>query len=150
MRKCWPYGFNTTWYGSQWRQWEQYDKFKIGRFIKFGKESPSRRDKILRRYQTIRKRESHQARKDFNQKREREREVNTRIFVKLWENIDSSKDTRDMRFHERSFKLRRMSKNENSSREENPIKLRKIRKRKNKTHFIKKVCTVKSRKMKVH
>ena len=41
-----------------------------------------------------------------------------------------------MRFHERSFKLRRMSKNENSSREENPIKLRKIRKRKNKTHFI--------------
>ena len=73
MRKCWPYGFNTTWYGSQWRQWEQYDKFKIGRFIKFGKESPSRRDKILRRYQTIRKRESHQARKDFNQKKKRER-----------------------------------------------------------------------------
>ena len=64
----------------------------------------------MRRYQTIRKRESHQARKDFNQKKEREREVNTRIFVKLWENIDSSKDTRDMRFHERSFKLRGMSK----------------------------------------
>ena len=48
---------------------------KIGRFIKFNKESPSRRDKILRRYQTMRKREGHQARKDFNQKkRERERE----------------------------------------------------------------------------
>ena len=31
-------------------------------------------------------------------------------------NNDSSKDTRDMRFHERSFKLRRMSKNEDSSR----------------------------------
>ena len=41
-----------------------------------------------------------------------------------------------MRFHERSFKLRGMSKNDDSSREENPIKLRKIRKRKNKTHFI--------------
>ena len=48
--------------------------------------------------------------------REREREVNARIFIKLWENTDSSKDTRDMRFHERSFKLRRMSKNEDSSR----------------------------------
>ena len=78
----------------------------------------------------MRKRVSHQARKDFNQKREREREVNARIFIKLLENTDSSKDTRDMRFHERSFKLRGMSKNEDSSREENPIKLRKMRKRK--------------------
>ena len=60
------------------------------------------------------KREGHQARKDFNQKK-KEREVNARIFIKLWENIDSSKDTKDMRFHERSFKLRRMSKNEDLS-----------------------------------
>ena len=44
--------------------------------------------------------------------------MNARIFIKLWENTDSSKDTRDMRFHERSFKLRRMSKHEDSSREE--------------------------------
>ena len=42
--------------------------------------------------------------------------MNARIFIKLRENTDSSKDTRDMRFHERSFKLRRMSKNEDSSR----------------------------------
>ena len=83
----------------------------------------------------MRKREGHQSRKYFN-KKNKKREVNARIFIKLWENTNSSKDTRDMRFHERSFKLRRMSKNENSSREENPIKLRKIRKRKNKTHFI--------------
>ena len=50
------------------------------------------------------------------EEREREREVNPRIFIKLWENTNSSKDTRDMRFHERSFKLRRMSKNEDLSR----------------------------------
>ena len=59
------------------------------------------------------KREGSQARKDFNQKKERE--VNARIFTKWWENTNSSKDTRDMRFHERSFKLRGMSKNEDSS-----------------------------------
>ena len=53
-----------------------------------------------------------------------------------------------MRFHERSFKLRGVTKIEDSSREENPIKLRKMRK--SKTHFTKKVCLVKSRKMKVH
>ena len=49
--------------------------------------------------------------------KEKEREVNARIFINSWENTDSSKDTRDMKFHERSFKLRRMSKNEASSRE---------------------------------
>ena len=54
------------------------------------------------------KREGHQARKDFNQKKERE--VNARIFIKWWKNTNSLKDTRDMRFHERSFKLRGMSK----------------------------------------
>ena len=65
------------------------------------------------------KREGYEARKDFNQKKkekeERERKVNAGIFIKLWENIYSSKDTRDMRFHERSFKLWRMRKNEDSS-----------------------------------
>ena len=40
-----------------------------------------------------------------------------------------------MRFHERSFKLRGMSKNEDSSREENPIRLRKMRKRKKIRHI---------------
>ena len=55
------------------------------------------------------KREGHPTRKDFNQEKKRE------IFIKLWENTNSSKDTREMRFHERSFKLRRMSKNEDSS-----------------------------------
>ena len=55
------------------------------------------------------KREGHQTRKDFNQEKKRE------IFIKLWENTNSSKDTREMRFHERAFKLRRMSKNEDSS-----------------------------------
>ena len=69
----------------------------------------------MRKYQTMWKR--HQARKDFN-KRKRERELNARIFIKLWEDIDLSKDIREMRFHERSFKLRRMIKNEDSSREE--------------------------------
>ena len=64
------------------------------------------------------KREGHQGRKDFKKKKKKEREVNPRIFIKLWENIDSLKDTREMRFHERSFKLRRMRKNEDSSREE--------------------------------
>ena len=60
--------------------------------------------------------------------KEKEREVNAIIFIKLRENTDSSKDTRDMRFHERSFKLRRTSKNEDSSRR-NLIELRKIRRR---------------------
>ena len=83
----------------------------------------------------MRKREGHQSRKYFN-KKNKKREVNARIFIKLWENTNSSKDTKDMRFPKRSFKLRGMSKNDDSSREENPIKLRKIRKRKNKTHFI--------------
>ena len=95
----------------------------------------------------MRKREGHQSRKYFN-KKNKKREVNARIFIKLWENTNSSKDTRDMRFHERSFKLRGVTKIEDSSREENPIKLRKMRK--SKTHFTKKVCLVKSRKMKVH
>ena len=36
---------------------------------------------------------------------------------KTWENTDSSIDTKDVRFHERSFKLRRMNKNEDSSKE---------------------------------
>ena len=100
----------------------------------------------------MRKREGHQSRKYFNQKnkkREREKERSEcKNFIKLWENTNSSKDTRDMTFHERSFKLRGVSKIEDSSREENPIKLRKMRK--SKTHFTKKVCLVKSRKMKVH
>ena len=55
-----------------------------------------------------------------------------------------------MRFHERSFKLRRMNKNEDSTR----AKFNQIEedeeKKKSKIHFIKKVCLVKSRKMKVH
>ena len=71
----------------------------------------------MRKHQTEEKREGYQARKDFNQKK-REREVKVRIFIKLWENTDSSKDTRDMRFHERSFKLSGMRKYEDSSREE--------------------------------
>ena len=41
--------------------------------------------------------------------------MNARIYIKLWENTYSSKDTRDTRFHERSFKLRGRSKNEDSS-----------------------------------
>ena len=53
--------------------------------------------------------------KKEKEEREREREVNAGIFIKLWENTNSSKDTRDMRFHERSFKLWRMRKNEDSS-----------------------------------
>ena len=68
----------------------------------------------MRKHQTVwKKREGHQARKNFNQ--EREREVNARIYIKLWENTYSSKDTRDTRFHERSFKLRGRRKNEDSS-----------------------------------
>ena len=62
-------------------------------------------------------REGHQARKNSNMRNKKEREVNARIVIKLWENTDSSKDTRDMRFHERSFKLRRMSQNFDSSKE---------------------------------
>ena len=64
----------------------------------------------------MRKREGHQSRKYFN-KKNKKREVNARIFIKLWENTNSLKDTRDMRFHERSFKLRRMSQNFDSSKE---------------------------------
>ena len=98
------------------------------RAIKFKKEGSSKlgRKEIhqgeRRFWESIKlweKREGYQARKDFNQKRERERErereVNAWIFFKLWENTNSSKDTRDMRFHERSFKLWRMRKNEDSS-----------------------------------
>ena len=53
--------------------------------------------------------------KKKKEKEERERKVNAGIFIKLWENTDSSKDTRGMRFHEWSFKLWRMRKNEDSS-----------------------------------
>ena len=47
--------------------------------------------------------------KNFNKKREKR----VQEFSSSYErNNDSSKDTRDMRFHERSFMLRRISKNE--------------------------------------
>ena len=62
----------------------------------------------MRKHQTVRKKEGHQVRKNFNKKKERE--VNARIFIKFWENNNSWKDMKDMRFHERSFKLRGMSK----------------------------------------
>ena len=97
-------------------------------FIKFRKESSPKKGIVhsiklerkkthqgeIKFWESIKlweKREGHQTRKDFNQEKKRE------IFIKLWENTNSSKDTREMRFHERSFKLRRMSKNEDSSKE---------------------------------
>ena len=71
----------------------------------------------MRKHQTVRKkREREKAIKLEKTSTKKEREMNAIIFIKLWENPDSSKDTRDMRFRERSFKLRRMSKNEDSSR----------------------------------
>ena len=86
----------------------------------------------------MRKRESHQARKDFNQKKKkRERKEWMQEFSSSCERIliqqkkqeiwDSMKD---------HSSWEGWAKHENSSREENPIKLRKMRKRKNKTHFI--------------
>ena len=45
-------------------------------------ENQSRRDKILKKHQTVRKREGHQSRKYFN-KKNKKREVNARIFIKL-------------------------------------------------------------------
>ena len=41
--------------------------------IKLGKKNPSKRDKVLRKHQTMRKRDCHQARKDFNKKKEMKR-----------------------------------------------------------------------------
>ena len=106
-------------------QWKQYDKFKRGRFIKFRKEISSKlgRKEIhqgeIRFWESIKLRKKEKAIKleKTSTKRERKRERSEcRNFHKLWENTDSSKDTRDMRFHERAFKLRKMSKNEDSTR----------------------------------
>ena len=135
-------------------------------FIKFKKESSSKKwivhsIKLERKkahqgeiifWKSIKfweKRVGHQARKDFNQKKKKRE-------IKLWENTNSSKNTRDMKFHKRSFKLRRISKNEDSSREKSN-QMRKMRKRKKKKRHIsstknkkKRVCSITSRKMKVH
>ena len=112
------------------------DNEKDEEFIKFRKESLSKKGTVhsiklerkkthqgeIRFWKSIKlweKRESHQARKVFNQKKKRERErekerSECKNFVKLWENTDSSKDIGDIRFHEKSFEMRRMSKNEDS------------------------------------
>ena len=97
-------------------------------FIKFRKESSSKkRDSLLHQ---ARKEENPSKREGFEKasncekkeiviklektstKRMRnKKEESARILIKLWEeNNGLSKVTRDMRFHERSFKLRGMSK----------------------------------------
>ena len=55
--------------------------------------------------------------KTSTKKKEKKKKKKEEKTQKTWENIDSSIDTKDMRFHERSFKLRRMNKNEDSSKE---------------------------------
>ena len=81
-------------------QWKQYDKFKRGRFIKFRKEISSKlgRKEIhqgeIRFWESIKlweKKKAIKLEKTSTKKREREREVNARIFIKLWKNTDSSK-----------------------------------------------------------
>ena len=105
---------------------------KTMRAIKFKKESSSKKGIVhsiklgrkeihqgkIRFWENIKlwaKREGHQDRKDSNMKKMREKWMQK--FSTCCERIiNSSKDTRDMRLHERSFKLRGMSKNEDSSR----------------------------------
>ena len=88
----------------------------------------------------MRKREGHQSRKYFNQKnkkREREREKWMQEFSSSCERILIRQKTQEtwhsMKDHS---SWEGWAKHENSSREETPIKLRKMRKRKNTTHFI--------------
>ena len=107
-------------------------------FIKFKKESSSK--KWIVHSIKLERKKAHQG------------EIIFWKSIKLWENTNSSKNTRDMKFHKRSFKLRRISKNEDSSREKSN-QMRKMRKRKKKDTFHqpkKKVCSITSRKMKVH
>ena len=55
-------------------------------------ENPPRRDKILRKHQTVRKKKGHQARKDFNKKRDSSSCERILIHQKTWETWDSMKD----------------------------------------------------------
>ena len=71
----------------------------------------------MRKYQIVKKKKGHLSRKDFNKKKEKKKKKKEEKTQKTWENTDSSIDIKDMRFHERSFKLRRMNKNEDSSKE---------------------------------
>ena len=95
----------------------------------------------MKKHQTVRKKSRSSSYKILQpkKKKKKEKEMNARIFIKLQENTDSSKDMRDMRFNERSFKLRRMSKNEDSSRR-NLIKLRKVTRRKKVRYISSKKC----------
>ena len=137
--------------------------------IKFKKESSSKKGIVhsiklekkkthqgeIRFWESIKlwKKKGHLSRKDFNKKKKKK------------EKEKRGKDTKDMREYwfinrhkrrEIPWKIIQVEKDEQTwrfTKRRNLIKLRKMRKRKSKIHLIikkKKVCSVKSRKMKVH